>query len=164
MPERKQLENRLHFDVVPTDRTRDDETERVLALGATIIGDAMASIPQLTSRDRRALRTHVLEQLIRLDEQIASLSRSFDDIVDGAELTSTDDEHDPEGSTIAFERALVSSLLRQAVDDRAAMRIADERIGQTGYGVCENCTGFIGVERLLALPSAQRCITCARTM
>ncbi len=122
------------------------------------------SIPQLTSRDRRALRTHVLEELIRLDDQVTSLSRSFDDIVDGAELTSTDDEHDPEGSTIAFERALVSSLLRQAIDDRTAMRLASDRIGEIGYGVCENCTDFIGVERLLALPSALRCIACARAM
>ncbi len=124
----------------------------------------MGSIPQLTSRDRRALRTHVLEQLIRLDEQVESLSRSFDDIVEGAELTNTDDEHDPEGTTIAFERALVSSLLRQALDDRAAMRIASDRIGQSGYGVCENCNGFIGIERLLALPSAVRCISCARAI
>jgi DnaK suppressor protein len=124
----------------------------------------MVGVPQLSSRDRRALRTHVLAELIRLDEQVTSLSRSFDDIVDSAELINTDDEHDPEGSTIAFERALVSSLLRQAIDDRAAMRIANDRIAQSGYGVCENCKGFIGVERLLALPSALCCITCARSM
>ncbi len=43
VPERKQIKNRLHFDLVPTDRTRDEETERVLALGATIIHDLRAT-------------------------------------------------------------------------------------------------------------------------
>ena len=125
---------------------------------------SMVGVPQISSRDRRALRTQVLAELIRLDEQVTSLSRNFDDIVDSTELINTDDEHDPEGSTIAFERALVSSLLQQAIDDRATMRIANDRIAQSGYGVCENCKGFIGVERLLALPSALCCITCARSM
>jgi hypothetical protein len=36
VPEAKQLKNRLHFDIRPTDRTRDEEVERVLALGADL--------------------------------------------------------------------------------------------------------------------------------
>ena len=40
----------------------------------------MADAPMLTSRDRRALRSHVLAELIRFDEQITTLARSFDDI------------------------------------------------------------------------------------
>ena len=116
----------------------------------------------LTGRERRALRTHVLAELIRLEEQVASLSRSFADIVAGAELTNTDDEHDPEGATIAFERAQVSALLRQAQEDLDAMRLTEVRIEQPGYGVCERCAGFIGVERLLALPSTPLCVACAR--
>jgi len=35
VPEDKQVKNRVHFDLVPTDRTRDEEIERVRALGAT---------------------------------------------------------------------------------------------------------------------------------
>ena len=46
-----------------------------------------------------------------------SLSRQFEDIVVAAELSNTDDEHDPEGTTIAFERAPVSALLSQALLD-----------------------------------------------
>ena len=41
----------------------------------------------------------------RTIDQIASLERSLAGIVEAAELTSTDDEHDPEGATIAYERA-----------------------------------------------------------
>jgi hypothetical protein len=39
VPEVKQAKNRLHLDLVPTDRTRDDEVERVLAEGATLVSD-----------------------------------------------------------------------------------------------------------------------------
>ena len=39
VPEDKQCKNRVHFDLVPTDRTRDEEVERVQALGATVFDD-----------------------------------------------------------------------------------------------------------------------------
>lgn len=39
VPDAKQLKNRLHFDLRPTDRTRDEEIERVRALGASDVDD-----------------------------------------------------------------------------------------------------------------------------
>jgi hypothetical protein len=39
VPDAKQLRNRVHFDLRPTDRSRDEEHERVLALGATDVED-----------------------------------------------------------------------------------------------------------------------------
>jgi len=123
----------------------------------------MGAPAQLTLRERRSLRAAVLQDLDGLDGQIASLTRAFDDIVAANEQANTDDEHDPEGTTIAFERSQVSSLLRQARDDRAALRGTLDRIDDdTGYGVCTECRGFIGIERLLALPAAAKCIACAR--
>ncbi len=35
VPEGKSVKNRLHIDVSPTDGTRDEEVERLLAIGAT---------------------------------------------------------------------------------------------------------------------------------
>jgi catechol 2,3-dioxygenase-like lactoylglutathione lyase family enzyme len=35
----KTAKNRLHFDIIPTDRTRDEEVERLLELGATVFED-----------------------------------------------------------------------------------------------------------------------------
>jgi RNA polymerase-binding transcription factor DksA len=121
----------------------------------------MPSDPTLTSRERRALRSHVLAELLTLDAQIDSLTASFDDIVEAAEQSNVDDEHDPEGTTIAFERQQVAALLRQAKLDQEAMRAALDRVEEPGYGVCEHCRAFIGIDRLLALPSATRCIACA---
>ncbi|MFD8808317.1 VOC family protein [Streptomyces sp. NPDC059597] len=37
--ERKSVKNRVHLDVQPQDRTRDEEVERLLLLGATVQGD-----------------------------------------------------------------------------------------------------------------------------
>ena len=39
VPDAKQVRNRVHFDLRPTDRTRDEEHERVLGLGATDVDD-----------------------------------------------------------------------------------------------------------------------------
>ena len=123
----------------------------------------MADAPQLTLRERRALRAAIVADLDRLDEQIVSLTRAFDDIVAANEQANTDDEHDPEGTTIAFERSQVSALLRQAREDRDSLRNTLHRVDDDlGYGVCTECRGFIGVDRLLALPAAAKCIACAR--
>jgi hypothetical protein len=39
VPEGKQVKNRVHLDLEPTDRDRDEEIERVIALGATPLHD-----------------------------------------------------------------------------------------------------------------------------
>lgn len=39
VPEPKAVKNRVHLDLQPQDRTRDEEIERVLALGATLLDD-----------------------------------------------------------------------------------------------------------------------------
>jgi len=39
VPEGKVAKNRVHLDLQPTDRTRDEEVERLLGLGASLIAD-----------------------------------------------------------------------------------------------------------------------------
>jgi hypothetical protein len=39
VPEPKTVKNRVHLDLEPTDRTRDEEVERVLGIGATMVAD-----------------------------------------------------------------------------------------------------------------------------
>ena len=111
--------------------------------------------------DVERLRTAIEIERARTMDQIANLERSFAGIVEAAELTSTDDEHDPEGATIAYERAQVSALLRQARDDLVALDGALERIDDGTLQTCAVCGDPIAVERLLALPSARTCIRCA---
>jgi hypothetical protein len=39
VPEPKTVKNRVHLDVVPADGTRDEEVERLVGLGATLVSD-----------------------------------------------------------------------------------------------------------------------------
>ena len=39
VPEGKSVKNRIHFDLSPTDLTRDEEVERLIGLGATVHAD-----------------------------------------------------------------------------------------------------------------------------
>jgi hypothetical protein len=39
VPDAKQVKNRLHLDLRPTDRTRDEEVERLVSIGATQLAD-----------------------------------------------------------------------------------------------------------------------------
>ena len=73
-----------------------------------------------------------------------------------------DDEHDPEGATIAFEREQLTAL-RQAAEQRVVdLDAALERLEAGTYGTCEVCGQPIGEARLAAVPAARRCITCAQ--
>ncbi|MFL6096314.1 MAG: TraR/DksA family transcriptional regulator [Blastococcus sp.] len=94
--------------------------------------------------------------------QIAALTRQFDEVVAASKASNADDEHDPEGATIAFERQQVAALLDQArrrlADVEAAVRDVEAGI----YGICETCGRPIAAERLAARPAARTCIDCAR--
>jgi DnaK suppressor protein len=93
--------------------------------------------------------------------QIAALSSDYDGIVAANALVAVDDEHDPEGSSTAFERAHVGALLRQARDHLTALDMARERLDRGEYGRCEVCGEPIPQERLDVLPAATTCVGCA---
>ena len=39
VPEKKQVKNRMHFDLVPAEGTRDAEADRLVSIGATVVDD-----------------------------------------------------------------------------------------------------------------------------
>jgi RNA polymerase-binding transcription factor DksA len=95
------------------------------------------------------------------EAQQAQLRGELDDIFAAAADVATDDEHDPEGSTIAYERSRTSALLAQAEAHLADIAHALERLAAGSYGFCERCGGPIALERLQARPVVPTCITCA---
>jgi DnaK suppressor protein len=94
-------------------------------------------------------------------DRITALSRDFTGIVESSAGVATDDEHDPEGATIAFERAQLAALIDQARSHLAELEDALDRLRQGSYGRCERCGQPIAAERLAARPTARTCITCA---
>jgi rifampin ADP-ribosylating transferase len=112
----------------------------------------------VTTADTRA---RLEEQRAATLAQIEALEAEIADVVAGADLVATDDEHDPEGATIAFERARVGALLELARDSLAGVDEALRRLASDSYGTCEVCHRRIDPERLAARPHAARCVTCA---
>ncbi len=77
-------------------------------------------------RDAREL---LLAERGRAEQRIAALEREFAVIAEAASAGGTDDEHDPEGATLAFERQHTAALLEQAREQLAA---ADAALGAAG--------------------------------
>ena len=93
-------------------------------------------------------------------ERLSSLEADFGGIVAASEGSNADDEHDPEGATIAFERSQVSTLVRQAQRHLQEIEAALQRVEDGSYGRCESCGEAIGKGRLQAFPRATLCVTC----
>ncbi|WBQ06978.1 TraR/DksA family transcriptional regulator [Kribbella sp. CA-293567] len=94
-------------------------------------------------------------------ERIIALSADLEAIMEASRLVATDDEHDPEGSTIAFERSQTSKFLDDARKRLGDLDGALARLDAGDYGRCETCGNAIAAGRLVARPSARTCIDCA---
>ena len=112
----------------------------------------------MTARDAEILlESERQATLLRL----AALERDFAGIVESAGQANTDDEHDPEGATLAFERQHVAALLSQARDYLREVDAAKSRLAAGRYGLCEHCGKPVPAARLAARPTATTCVTCA---
>jgi RNA polymerase-binding protein DksA len=101
----------------------------------------------------RRLRRESVRRLAALRAQIA-------DVVDARRDSNVDDEHDPEGATLAFDRAQVAALADAAAVQLAEIDSALERLEKGTYATCERCGRPIGVARLEARPAARLCLEC----
>jgi RNA polymerase-binding transcription factor DksA len=95
------------------------------------------------------------------EDRITGLTRQIAALGEQQALTTHDDEHDPEGVTIGFERAQLQGLLAGALRERAAFARAMARLADGTYGRCLQCGRPIPPERLEALPAAETCVACS---
>ena len=105
-------------------------------------------------------------ELLEAERQLAlrrlgALTGDFDEVVAASRDSNADDEHDPEGATIAFERSQVAALVLQARGHLAEVETALERLQDGTYGICERCGQSIAKARLEVRPAARTCISCA---
>jgi DnaK suppressor protein len=107
------------------------------------------------------VRAHLAELRRAATRRAAELSSDFDGIVEAASDVATDDEHDPEGHTIAWERQQVAALLADTRAAIAGIDAAEQRLDDGLYGRCTVCNGWIAAARLDALPAATTCVDCA---
>jgi DnaK suppressor protein len=113
------------------------------------------------SIDPVTVRRALLDDERATRDQRTNLVRDLDAIVAAASDVATDDEHDPEGATIAWERQRTAALIRQADAHLSEIGHALERLDAGSYGTCERCGRPIGADRLEARPTVRTCIECA---
>jgi DnaK suppressor protein len=108
--------------------------------------------------ERRALLAAEHE---RAAARLAHLRRDRDEIIETVQLDAPDDEHDPDGSTLAWEREQLAALIEAEEARLAAVDAALQRLDDGGYGVCESCHDPILAARLEVRPFATHCVDCA---
>lgn len=93
--------------------------------------------------------------------RLAAAEHDFDEIVAAASHANADDEHDPEGATIAYERSRVAAQRDQAAASLAAIDAQAQRLRQGTLTICEVCGSEIPLERIVAIVTTRRCVACA---
>lgn len=111
-----------------------------------------------TGTDVAAARERLLVLRDEAVDRLAALGAQRTDVVDAARGANADDEHDPEGATIAFERAQVSALEEDARRRVAEVDAALARLDAGTYGVCAVGGEPIDPARLAARPTATTCV------
>jgi DnaK suppressor protein len=115
----------------------------------------------LSARQRTSLRGHLAEDREQTRIQVDQLSNELGAFVSARRDTATDDEHDPEGPTLAFERSQSSAMLAQSEQHLADIDAALLRLDEGTYGICTRCGSEIALGRLQVRPQSPLCINCA---
>ena len=97
-------------------------------------------------------------------EQQEQLQRELDEIFAAVADVATDDEHDPEGSTIAYERSQLGAVTTQVHDHIREIDAALARVDAGTYGYCEICGRQIDLARMDARPTARACVPHASAL
>jgi DnaK suppressor protein len=108
--------------------------------------------------DVERFRILLLEERERKLALLPALRQDITSVNAARQDSNSDDEHDPEGATIAFELSQASALLEQSRAGLAQIEAALARIAAGRYGVCGVCGGEIAEGRLEARPWTPYCI------
>jgi DnaK suppressor protein len=120
-----------------------------------------ATSSKLTTRQLASLRSQLEGDRERTGMLIDTITDEMGAIVTARRDTATDDEHDPEGPTLAFERSQSSAILGQSQQHLAEIDAAIARMDAGRYGLCKSCGNEIALGRLQVRPQAALCISCA---
>ena len=121
---------------------------------ATVHAAPVADAPVGPRASLAALREDTLALMRGLDRDVAA-------IVEARRDANSDDEHDPEGATLAFERSQSDAMIHEARARLDDIDAAVARLDAGTYGRCEACGERIPAGRLEIRPAARRCVAHA---
>jgi RNA polymerase-binding transcription factor DksA len=117
-----------------------------------------APAPSGDGLDREAVARRLDDQRHDVESRLAAMQRDLASMFEASADSNADDEHDPEGQTIAYERSQLAALITSAEEHLASIDAARERLAQGSYGLCEVCGEPIPAGRLEARPTARTCV------
>lgn len=115
----------------------------------------LALHPMVDIERFRMLLTQERERKLAL---LPALREDISSVNAARQGSNVDDEHDPEGSTIAFELSQAAALMEQSRAGLVQIEAALSRIDAGTFGICEVCGGPIAEGRLEARPWTPYCI------
>jgi RNA polymerase-binding transcription factor DksA len=116
-----------------------------------------------TGIDLEAVAQRLREERAEVSARLATMTKDLESVIAASVDSNADDEHDPEGQTIAYERSRLSALIRAAQEHLSGIEQATSRLEQDSYGTCEVCLQPIPAARLEARPIARTCVQHAAT-
>jgi DnaK suppressor protein len=119
-------------------------------------------VPPATDEPRVALLLGA--ERAELERAIDGTRSELDAVREARADASADDEHDPEGSTLASDWSRIEGICSGLVARLGENTDAFARLTAGTYGSCARCGRTIGAARLEARPSAALCIDCAREL
>lgn len=103
-------------------------------------------------------RSALESERARSEKLLADVERAMNDVSEARDGANSDDEHDPEGATLAWERGTLGAIRADAVHRMALVVDALARLEQGAYGLCTVGGEPIPQARLEALPWATTCV------
>ena len=116
---------------------------------------------KLTARQLAKLRSLLVVDLEETQELVSQLAADLESMSSSRQDVATDDEHDPEGPTLAFERSQMNAVLEDAKVHLSDTEQALVLVDRDEFGVCLDCGERIPFARLEARPFARYCVNCA---
>jgi RNA polymerase-binding transcription factor len=113
--------------------------------------------------DLEAASTRLRAEREMVLARLAGMTADLESVFAASANSNADDEHDPEGQTIAYERSQLSALIERARSHLVRIDAATVRLHEGRYGICEVCGSTIPAARLEARPTARTCVEHAES-
>jgi len=117
--------------------------------------------PTTSGAEPHAAAALLIAERARVAGRVDARRGELHALIGVAAIEGRDDEHDPDGATVAFEQSMASGLLTQAVAYLSEVDGAIERLAAGLHGACERCGQTIPADRLEARPTARTCVGCS---
>jgi RNA polymerase-binding transcription factor DksA len=97
-----------------------------------------------------------------LETERTRLLSQLDELGFGPNGSLTYDTNFADSSQVTAERGEAERLASDLQESLADVNLALRRVAEGTYGICERCGSPISEARLEAMPTARRCLDCAR--